>query len=105
MIGTEEAIDALVAIANWTPESGGHEAACALAESKNPRAQHAAANWNRRNDGYEEVEGSEIEFSGRKMKVWKMDEVLRSNMRVTMKGCSEGLEREYAPMLSVWSGE
>ncbi len=102
LIGTDETLNALIAIAQGSPDHGGHEAACALLLSDNPRAKEAAEKWARRNDGYEETEGREIDLNGRKLKTWSMDEMMRANMRTFVQGCSERVNRDYAPLLSKW---
>ena len=37
-----------------------------------------AEQWCRQHDGYEEAEGSETEFGGRKIRTWTMEEIMRS---------------------------
>lgn len=103
MIGNDEAMNALLETAAGPPDCGGHEAACVLSMLTDQRAAAAAANWNRRNDGYEDAEANEIDFNGRKVKTWKMDDVMRANMPNFVRECSERVHREYGPLFSQWS--
>lgn len=66
-------------------------------------AADAAANWSRRNNGYEEAEAHEINFNGRTVKTWKMDDVMRATMRNTVQRWSERIDREYGPLFARWS--
>ncbi len=102
MIGTDEALKTLVEMAQRPPECGGHEVACALGLLPDARAQAAAANWNRRNDGYEDAEGRETEINGRSIRTWSMDEVMRSNMRSFVQGDWDRLRRDYGHLLPKW---
>jgi hypothetical protein len=104
MIGTDEALDALIKAAAGPAENGGHEAACALSLLDDQRARVACEHWKRRNDGYEDAEATEIEFNGRKLKTWKMDDVMRAEMQSFVQGCSDRLRRVYGPLLSSWAG-
>lgn len=103
MIRTDDAINALLEVAAGQPEHGGHEAACVLATLTDQRALTALANWRRRNDGYEEAEPNEIDFKGRNLQTWKMNEVMRANISNIVQRCSETLQREYGQLLLKWS--
>jgi len=100
---TQQAMNALLETAAGPPDCGGHEAACVLSMLTDQRAAAAAANWKRRNDGYEDAEANEIDFNGRKVKTWKMDDVMRANMPNFVRECSERVHREYGPLFSQWS--
>ena len=102
IIGSEEALNALLAKARQSPESGSHEAACVLALLPAQHAQAAATDWNLRNDGYEDPEGSDTEINGRKIKTWSMDEVMRANMRNFIKADWERIQQEYSDLLPKW---
>ena len=62
MIGDDWCVETLIRAANGPAESGGHEAACALSLMESDKAQSAAMHWLRRNDGYEEAEGEDVDF-------------------------------------------
>jgi hypothetical protein len=102
MIGDGECIKILVGASNGSPEQGGHEAACALSLMVDERALRAAQEWARRNDGYEEAEGKETELMGRTIRTWSMDEMMRVQMRETMRHWHEQTNQRSAPLLKRW---
>ena len=102
MIGDDWCIEALVQAANRPVERGGHEAACALSLLDNGKAQSTAMEWLRRNDGYEEAEGKEVEIGGKKVRTWSMDEVMRSNLREHLRYDYERKCEKFGPLLRRW---
>ncbi len=105
LLGNDESIAVLIDLAQAEPENGGYESACMLSLSNHPRAKAAWANWQRRNDGYDEPDAHEVEYAGRKLKTWRMDDLLRANMPSLMKGTYSGIVREYGPLLLKWNPE
>lgn len=102
LIGTPDAVRVLIQHANGQAENGGHEAACVLSLLDHPDAKTAAEYWNRRNNGYEEVEGKEVTIAGRTIKTWSMDEVMRASRRENVRHDMERLKREYGPLFARW---
>lgn len=102
MIGTREALDALIEVASGSPEDGSHEAACSLSMLEGSRAQAAATEWVRRNDGYEEADGRELEVAGRTIKTWSADDMMRVNMRNWVQGWARRAQEQYGHLLPRW---
>lgn len=88
MISDDWCIEALVQAANGPVERGGHEAACALSLLDNGKAQSAAMEWQRRNDGYEEAEGKEVEIGGKKVRTWIRREFSGAAPQLRTDGCA-----------------
>lgn len=101
IIGSESAIEILCRTAQGTAVES-HEAACVLSLLTDDRANQAAARWQRKHDGYEEAEGTETEFAGRKIRTWTTDEVSRVNMRSSVQYQFEKLSARFRPMLHMW---
>jgi hypothetical protein len=102
LIADKAALDALIRVAEATVENGGHEAACALSFMEDERAKTVAQNWSRRHDGYEDAEGEVTEIFSQKRRVWRMEEIMRSNMRAQMLYHYEGFRERFQPLLTKW---
>jgi hypothetical protein len=102
LIGDAKCIDILIQAASQLPDCGGHEAACALSLMDDERAQRASQQWLRRNDGYEEAEGSEVVVMGRTIQTWSMAEMMRSQMRDDVSYASERIKQKFSALLSLW---
>jgi hypothetical protein len=84
------------------PECGGHEAACALNLIDDERAQKASQQWLRKNDGYEEADGSAVVVMGRTIQTWSMAEMMRSQMRDDVLYSSKQAEQRFGALLRFW---
>lgn len=102
IIGTRASEEILIQKSRGTANYGGHEAACALSLMESEAAKAAALEWLRRNDGFEETEGKEIDFNGRKVRTWSMDEMMRSSLREHLRYDFEKKRTEFAPLLQLW---
>lgn len=103
MIDDADSIAILIAAAEGNPESGGHEAACALSLIESDRAKAAASHWQRKHDGYEDPgEGQPFEFNGRTFSSWSMDDLMRSNLRDSVRYELESKRKRYVPLLERW---
>ena len=102
LIGTGASEQILVQASRGHVNAGGHEAACALSLMDSDSARTAALEWLRRNDGYEDAEGKETDFYGRKVRTWSMDEMMRSNLREHLRYSYEKKCAEFAPLLQLW---
>lgn len=102
IIGDDWCLAALVRAAEGDPERGGHEAACALSLLGTEKARAEVERWNRRHDGYEEAEGSEMELDGRKFRTWSMEEIMRSDLRQHLSYNYQQAKEEYGPLIDRW---
>ncbi|HEY1174328.1 MAG TPA: hypothetical protein VGH19_23380 [Verrucomicrobiae bacterium] len=102
IIGNRHSVDILIQGTKLPPELGGHESASALVLIKDIEAQAAGKSWSRQNNGYESIEGKEVEIMGRKIMTWSFDEIERSNLREMLKYEYEAKSIEFGPLLSVW---
>lgn len=105
LIGTRASEQILIHVVRGPVNNGGHEAACALSLIESETAQSAALEWLRRNDGFENVEGKEYDFNGRKVRTLSMDEMMRSNLREQLRYDFEKKCSEFAPLLQLWRSQ
>lgn len=105
LIATQASEAILVETALGAPTAGGHEAACALSLMESNTAQAAALQWLRRNDEFEEAEGTEIDINGKKVRTWSIDDVLRSNLREHLHYDFESKRTQFGSLLQLWMNQ
>ncbi len=105
LIGTRTSEEILIHAARGNVEDGGHEAACALSLLQSEAAQAAALEWLRRNDEFEDAEGTEIDFNGKKVRTWSADEMMRSTLREDIRYWFDKKRTEFAPLLQLWRSQ
>lgn len=103
LIGDDGAVTELLRLAAGPPESG-HEAACVLSLLPAPHLRQAAAEWLRRNDGFEEAEGREIEVAGQPLRTWTSEEIARLHQREWVGHTMWQLRARFAPLFRTWCG-
>lgn len=104
LIGSKQSIETLLDIAANDPANGGHEAACALSLINQVETKSAALAWSRRNDGYEDLgEGDPFQINGRIFSTWRMDDIMRSNLRSSIEHSFIQKRKHFADLLKKWT--
>ena len=103
LIGTRVSEEILIQAALGPVKNGGHEAACALSFLQSESAKAAALEWLRRNDGFEEADGKDVDLNGRIVRTWSAEEMMRSTLRENIRWWFERKCSEFAPLLELWS--
>lgn len=104
LIGNKQAIEVLLKVADNDPANGGHEAACALSLINQVDTKSAASAWSRRNDGYEDLgEGDPFQINGRTFHTWRMEDIMRSNLRSSIEHSFIQKRKSFADLLKKWA--